>query len=196
MTPPSELDSHLPADERLTQRPLPPYSYVTGMFPHPTRDEQGHSHGVAEPAAIIRDPAAWRECEPYLQGIDLFNHGYYWDAHERWEAVWHAAGRKGTLADFGKGLIKLAAAGVKAREGRALGVARHAARAQELFTSIAARIQGDPPRMMGMELPRLIEASQGLVDDPSAVLDTRHAPVVVVMPFQLRVSAEPASPNP
>ncbi|TGQ49534.1 DUF309 domain-containing protein, partial [Mesorhizobium sp. M1C.F.Ca.ET.210.01.1.1] len=24
-------------------------------------------------------------------GIDLFNHGYYWEAHEAWEPLWHAA---------------------------------------------------------------------------------------------------------
>ena len=48
---------------------------------------------------------------------DLLNHGFYWEAHEAWETLWHAAGRKGEIADFLKGLIKLAAAAVKAREG-------------------------------------------------------------------------------
>ncbi|MER9586456.1 DUF309 domain-containing protein [Mesorhizobium sp. M0276] len=24
-------------------------------------------------------------------GIDLFNHGYYLEAHEAWEPLWHAA---------------------------------------------------------------------------------------------------------
>ncbi|MER9222262.1 DUF309 domain-containing protein [Mesorhizobium sp. M0644] len=23
--------------------------------------------------------------------IDLINHGYYWEAHEAWEPLWHAA---------------------------------------------------------------------------------------------------------
>ena len=67
-------------------------------------------------------------------GVDLFNHGYYWEAHEVWEGLWHACGRKGTLADFLKGLIRLAAAGVKAREGNPTGVIRHARRAEELFS--------------------------------------------------------------
>ncbi len=32
-------------------------------------------------------------------GVDLFNHGYYWESHEEWESLWHAAGRRGVVAD-------------------------------------------------------------------------------------------------
>lgn len=46
----------------------------------------------------------------YLRGIDLFNHGFYWESHEAWEAVWISAGRRGSVADFLKALIKVAAA--------------------------------------------------------------------------------------
>ena len=45
----------------------------------------------------------------------------YWEAHEAWEELWHACGRMGPTADFLRGLIKLAAAGVKVREGRPRG---------------------------------------------------------------------------
>ena len=58
-----------------------------------------------------------------VEGIALFNAGYYWEAHEAWEGLWHAHGRDGPTADVLKGLIKLAAAGVKVREGRPHGVA-------------------------------------------------------------------------
>ena len=57
---------------------------------------------------------SWSQSHDYLLGCDLFNHGYYWEAHETWEGLWNACGRSGTTADFLKGLIKLAAAGVKA----------------------------------------------------------------------------------
>src|SRR6476661_8020059 len=106
--------------------PLPPYSYVTGLFPHPTRDPLGHSFGNSAPASAPVDPSNWSASRAYLVGCDLFNLGYYWEAHETWEGLWHACGRRGMTADFLKGLIKLAAAGVKAREGRRQGVARHA----------------------------------------------------------------------
>jgi hypothetical protein len=55
----------------------------------------------------------------YLRGIDLFNFGYWWESHEAWEGLWRACGRRGPAADFLKGLIKLAAAGVKASTGTA-----------------------------------------------------------------------------
>src|SRR5713101_2574293 len=42
------------------------------------------------------------------QGVDLFNSGRYWDAHEAWEHVW-MPDRKGPDAGFYKGLIQVAA---------------------------------------------------------------------------------------
>jgi Uncharacterized conserved protein len=40
-------------------------------------------------------------------GIDLFNSGEYWDAHEAWEHEW-MHDRKGPDGDFYKGLIQVA----------------------------------------------------------------------------------------
>jgi uncharacterized protein len=42
------------------------------------------------------------------RGIDLFNSGRYWDAHEAWEHVW-ITDRQGPDAGFYKGLIQVAA---------------------------------------------------------------------------------------
>jgi predicted metal-dependent hydrolase len=42
------------------------------------------------------------------RGIDLFNSGRYWDAHEAWEHEW-MLDRKGSDAAFYKGLIQVAA---------------------------------------------------------------------------------------
>lgn len=126
------------------ERPLPPYSYVPGHAPHPVSHPDGHMFGSsAPPPPAPLDPDNWRACDEYLYGIDLFNHGYYWEAHEAWEALWHAAGRTGTIADYLKGLIKLAAAAVKAREGSPAGAARHARRCRELLNTIASA--GDKP---------------------------------------------------
>ena len=122
---------------RLTAAPLPPYSYVPGREPHPLRDPAGHLFGQEEPEVAPLIPGQCEKSATYLRGIDLFNHGYYWEAHEAWEALWHAAGRHGTTADFLKGLIKLAAAGVKAREGNCNGIRRHARRAADLFSGVA-----------------------------------------------------------
>lgn len=127
-------------------RSLPSYSYVPGHAPHPVSHPDGHMYGGGGPAeARPLDPARWQDCEDYLYGLDLFNHGYYWEAHETWEALWHAAGRSGPMGDFLKGLIKLAAACVKAREGSAAGAARHARRCVELLRGVAQAESGEGP---------------------------------------------------
>jgi hypothetical protein len=123
-----------PSRPRYTDLALPPYSYVPGHAPHPVSDPAGHMHGETHRAALPLLPDSWEASTEYRYGIDLFNCGFYWEAHEAWESLWHAAGRKGRVAEFLKGLIKLAAAGVKAREGNPRGVRRHAARAAALFS--------------------------------------------------------------
>jgi len=142
---------------------LPPYTYVTGKFPHPTSDPAGHSFGGKVETDDSVDPNAWQCCRVYLMGVDLFNHGYYWESHETWESLWIAAGRTGPLADFLKGLIKMAAAGVKAREGRVEGVRRHALRANKLFRQTANSSQNSPDRYLGLRLDCLIEATDNVL---------------------------------
>lgn len=121
---------------RYSDRPLPPYAHTLGVTPHPVSDPTGHSYGEEPPLPPPLDPERWRECPDYLYGIDLLNHGYPWEAHEAWERLWIAAGRRGKTADFLKGLIKLAAAVVKEREGRPEGVRRHTRRATELLRGV------------------------------------------------------------
>ncbi len=118
----------------LPDEPLPPYAYVPGgRFPHPVRDSEGHSHGHRSPPTIALVPERWHESHDYLHGLDLFNHGYYWEAHEAWERLWLAAGRQGATAELLQGLIKLAASGVKVREGRSRGTTELAEGARILF---------------------------------------------------------------
>ena len=169
-------------------RELPPYSYVSGKFPHPTGDPNGHSFGVSGQRFTIGSEDECRTCESYLWGIDLFNHGFYWEAHEAWEAVWHAAGRKGLIADFCKALIKFAAAGVKAREGRPEGVQRHARRAKQLLQSVAAECDRENQRFMGLSLNALATYADELIRNPEEIIDTGDELVVVVMPFVLQVA--------
>ena len=118
---------------------LPRYTYVPGSgSPHPIRDPRGHSHNRKLPPPIALDPETWAENRWYLWAIDLFNLGYYWEAHEEWERLLRATGADSTCGRFLKGLIKLAAAGVKVREHSLHGVRRHAASAGEVFADVAA----------------------------------------------------------
>jgi uncharacterized protein len=161
--------------------PFPPYSFVPGRFPHPVSDPAGHSFGVTAQPAPVLDPERWAENSRYLYGIDLFNAGYYWEAHEAWESLWHASGRTGLAADFLKGLIKLAAAGVKVREGRREGAVGHARAAADLF-----RQTGSPhERYLGLPLSDLIGFAEAVAADPPSSTDPA-APVKIVFPFPLR----------
>jgi uncharacterized protein len=173
----------------LPDEPFPPYSYVNGMFPHPIRDLAGHSFGAVALPCSMPDPNHWQACRPYLYGLDLFNQGYYWEAHEVWEGIWHAAGRGGPVGSFIKGLIKLAAAGVKVRERRPEGVRRHAKRAAELFSLVADRLPPEQAVYFGLSLPRLIELATEVARDPPASIARSGVPVEIVFPFVLRPNA-------
>ena len=177
-------------------RPLPPYSYVPGRFPHPVSDARGHSFRVAsEPESRqerISDSSFsfdldWNRSQDYLFGIDLFNHGFYWEAHETWEYLWIEFGRSGHEADFIKCLIKLAAAGVKAREGRTVGVQRHSRRAQELFREVLKmrmKTRGTL-RIGGMDLTCLCESSGAISENAAAIVGLSSDPVAIVLPVVL-----------
>jgi len=101
---------------RYTQTAFPAYRYLPFQqpeMPHPIRDRAGHSYGREEEYLTRFEGEDWRSCEPYLYGIDLFNHGYWWEAHESLETVWMAAGQETVLGQFIQGLIQLAAAQLK-----------------------------------------------------------------------------------
>jgi hypothetical protein len=169
----------------VANQPLPPYSYVPGKFPHPIRDPGGHSFGEEPVVVNDCDSRDWRDCIAYLRGVDLFNNGFYWESHESWEAVWNGFGRVGLEADFMKALIKLAAALVKAREGRSAGVARHATRAEELLVSVQEQQGSESQSMMGLSFEVLISYAQSMRAEPDQLVNTSDEPVVCFGAFVL-----------
>lgn len=163
---------------------LPPYTHTPGVTPHPISDPRGHSYGHREVASPRFDPEQWFENEAFTQGIALFNRGYYWEAHEAWETAWNSVGRNGVSADFLKGLIKLAAAGVKAREGNSLGVQRHLQRAIELLESIRNQAHGTD-EFAGQSLGALIVDISGIVASPPANQPLTDGSPLVFWPMRL-----------
>ena len=102
---------------RYSTRPFPAYAYVPGRMPHPTRDPEGHSYNQHPEDPDVFSTSDWQHCDAYLYGIDLLNHGYWWEAHESLEAVWHAAGRTTETGLFIQGLIQIAVAHLKKYQG-------------------------------------------------------------------------------
>jgi hypothetical protein len=124
---------------------------------------RGHSFGRRGETCAPIVGNAWADSKEYLRGVELFNAGYYWEAHEAWESLWHAHGRKGATADVLKGLIKLAAAGLKVRQNQPRGVVTHTRRAAEAFEK--AR-DADGRYQLGLDLTEWIARSLGLASDP------------------------------
>ena len=99
------------------------------------------------------------------------------------------AGRRGPVADFLKGLIALAAAGVKSREGRLAGVRGHFLRAEAIFKALAEPT-ADPTEIgrterafLGLDLNSLIAASKELSDSPERVMPSERRRRYVVSSF-------------
>ena len=161
---------------------FPAYAFVPRRQPHPTSDLMGHSFGRPRAICPRVDPHDPRSSQEFCFAVDLFNAGYYWEAHEAWEELWIAAGRSGVLADFLKGLIKLAAAGVKAREGQTNGVKRHALRAAELFRTVQTTMAESQPRYCGLLIDNLICAAEGLGVHPliDETFSTDGRPVISI----------------
>ena len=177
----------MPTDRNAPDVPFPAYAFVPGRHPHPVTDPAGHSFGHPHVVPEPLDSRCPGNSIEFLTAIDLFNAGYYWEAHETWEGLWIAAGRKGELADFLKSLIKLAAAGVKAREGQINGVQRHARRAVELLQSIHTERLADNGNFCGVNLDELILGARSLADQP--IVDNTPSTIGrVVIPIRLTLS--------
>jgi len=169
--------------------PFPAYSYVPGgPWPHPNRSAGGHQGGERPPP--IGQSEGWAASAAYLRGIALFNAGYYWEAHEAWEGLWHAHGRAGAIADLLKALIKLAAAGVKVRERQPAGVATHARRAAELFAAAGTA------RLLGLDPAEWAATARGVAAEPPTDPSPPGSPVACVFAFELRPAESAASDPP
>jgi predicted metal-dependent hydrolase len=158
---------------------------VPGRAPHPVRDPAGHLFGKHPEPPPALDPERWQDSRAYLHGVDLFNHGYYWEAHEVWEGLWNVAGRSGITADFLKGLIKLAAAGVKVRQGQPRGVASHAIGAASLFRDIAGQLGGEEKSYLGLRLRELLDFARQIEERSSLALPEWDEGVQTIFEFVL-----------
>ena len=154
-----------------------PYAYVPGSgLPHPTSSPEGPSFGLSHATVepILADD--WASSPSYRQGIALFNAGYYWEAHEAWERLWHAQGRAGATAEILKGLIKLAAAGVKVRQGQRHGVETHATRAAACF---AKALTEGGRWQLGLDLEQWIARAKAIAAGPPEFQESGTGPIRV-----------------
>jgi predicted metal-dependent hydrolase len=167
----------------LPDRVLPRYAYLPGKFPHPVRDPTGHSFDIG------LDNAIPSPLEEFVWGADLFNQGYYWEAHEAWELLWQQAARATPHRLFYKALILLAAAGVKLREGKARPASRHYGRAAAHLRAVEE--QGGYETGLSLTVAELLEHIDQIAavapahsDEPQAVFS------FLLLPFERADSAQ------
>jgi predicted metal-dependent hydrolase len=112
-----------------------------------------------------------------LRGIDLFNSGRYWEAHEAWEEAW-MPDRRGPDGGFYKGLIQVAAGCL--HYGR-----RNRRGAVNKWTSGADYLRPYLPRHHGVDLRALVDEVDGflraLAESPDWPADLRM-PAIRVSP--------------
>ena len=89
------------------------------------------------------------------QGVELFNSGHYWEAHEAWEQDW-MPDRKGADAAFYKGLIQVAAGCLHYTR-------RNRRGAVNKWTSGADYLRPYLPSHRGVQLKPLVEAVDGFL---------------------------------
>ena len=157
-------------------RPFPPYAFVPGRFPHPVSDPAGHGVSASARPCLARAPILRNgpRMKPTSTGW-IFSTPASTGRRVEFESLWFACGRKGRVADFLKGLIKLAAAGVKHHDGKPPGVPSHADGAATLWREVAQALDVGQDHFLGLNVKRLVDLAtltgrQGWPDPPPLLL--------------------------
>ena len=87
----------------------------------------------------------------YLEGIELFNGHEFFEAHEAWEDVWHAA--YGLKHDFYQGMIQAAVALEHYRRSNPRGVL-------SLHRTYPPKFRNVPDSFMGLDVKRFLAAME------------------------------------
>lgn len=106
-------------------RTFPERAYQPGQGPHPSTlpaPPWQREEWDLDAATLV-----WNA--EYRWGLDLFNHHYYWEAHEVWEELWQHTVRNTLVRTFLQGLIQCAGALLKASTGQHTGCSRLSAKA-------------------------------------------------------------------
>lgn len=101
--------------------------------------------------------------EAYLAGLELFNSGAFWHAHEAWEESWKAE-HSATLRLFYKGIIQTTAALVHWQRGNPRGLHLN-------WTKARAKLVQLPDEVLGLDIPSLVSFMDQFVAVDGAGLD-------------------------
>lgn len=126
---------------------------------------------------------AWsseEEARLFHEGLELFNEGEWFDAHEVWEDIWHMA--SGQRKSFYQGLIQCAVTLEHVRRGNPRGVLT-------VFESAKSKFTGLPGTYMGIDIVALLSAMDRYV------APIRSMPAESRQPGAPRGQAMPVDPS-
>lgn len=151
-------------------QPFPPYRFVPGLAPHPFAHEGGWGHGQCRPPPPFLSRDAWRENRAYLLGRDYFNRGWWWEAHEVWEELWHVVeGKDAVQHDLLKGLIQLAACALNRERASDKGAGRLLSSAEGRLRHVQAEAGAEI--VMGLDLAALCRRAVEHLGSPTTRVD-------------------------
>ncbi len=146
---------------RYTDQQFPGYRFIPGEQPHPTRHPAGHSYhrpGTVPQPVIYKRARQWKECPDYLYGCDLYNHAYWWEAHETWEGLWRLARKDTAQRHYLQGLIQVAVCHMKFQMGIWAGVRNLRRTSSRHFRDAFRMITAH--RYMGLDLKKWHDSTQ------------------------------------
>ncbi len=147
----------------LPERPLPAQPWLPG---------RGLPHPAASPPSAPLPARRWRDDDGWLWGVDLWNAGFPWEAHEAWETLWRGAA--GAQRELLQGLIQCAAAAVKLAVDAPGPAATLAARGTARLLTLAPLMGVDPVAFARAVLAWLASARATLDDRPCLDLPVRR----------------------
>ncbi len=155
MTPPesNQLTDPGISFPRYSAQPFPRYRFLPGRNPHPTSNPLGHSFrppGQPEAPVHFHPPHEWLSSPDYLFGCDLYNHAYWWEAHEAWAGLWQLTEKQEVQGRFLQGLIQVSACHLKIHLSQAAGVRRLHESSSRYLDFVLERTQSEP--IMGLDL--------------------------------------------
>src|SRR4051812_45812937 len=144
----------MPVPRYAPHRPLPLRAFVPGR-----EGSVRPTDGVIDLEARTLSPEKWRENEAWLYGVDLWNHGFLWEAHEAWESIWRVP-YDAQQSEFLRGMIQCAASALKI----AIGNTQSATKlAQSGLARLEPATMSTTGRYMGLDVRLFAAAFQAFV---------------------------------
>lgn len=112
------------------------------------------------------------EREAYRRGLDHFNAGEFFEAHEVWEDAWN--GTSGRRSDFYRGLIQMAVTLEHFRRLNGLGVRKVFASAARLWAPLPNEYMGLDLREFERRMRKALAEVLAAADGTPVRLDTRR----------------------